>query len=257
MNPLPLLTSPDDETPSDVDDAKLARRWNSAEQVHPPIRSFTLRRGRFTRAQRRAFDQWLPVLGIPYAPAAPDLVRAFGRDAPTVLEIGCGMGETTTAIAQSRPDVNFIGVEVFAAGVGALLRSINDLQLSNVRVVHHDAADVVRDMITPGSLAGVHIYFPDPWPKKRHHKRRLLQPPFVSLLATRLARHGYLHCATDWADYATQMLVLLGAEPQLINMHTSYAPSSSNPLCTRPVTKFHARGERLGHGVWDMVFCRR
>jgi len=226
------------------------------KEAHPPIRSFTLRRGRFTQAQRRAFDQLLPTFGIPYAAAPLDFARVFDRVAPTVLEIGCGMGETTTAIAQSRPDVNFIGVEVFTAGVGALLKSIAEHQLTNVRIVHHDAVDVVRELIAPESLAGAHVYFPDPWPKKRHHKRRLLQPAFVSVLASRLAPHGYLHCATDWEDYAAQMLDVLGAEPQLANLHTGYAPSS-NPLCERSITKFHARGEKLGHGVWDLVFCRR
>ena len=234
-----------------------ALRAEPDKDAHPPIRSFTLRRGRFTQAQRRAFDQLLPTFGIRYAAATLDFARVFGRAAPTVLEIGCGMGETTTAIAQSRPDVNFIGVEVFTAGVGALLKSIDELQLTSVRIVHHDAVAVVRDMIAPGSLAGIHVYFPDPWPKKRHHKRRLLQPAFVSVLASRLAPHGYLHLATDWEDYAAQMLDVLGAECQLVNLHTSYAPSASNPLCERSITKFHARGEKLGHGVWDLVFRRR
>lgn len=237
--------------------AESALRAEPDQDAHPPIRSFALRRGRFTQAQRRAFDLLLPMFGIPYAAAALDFARVFGRAAPTVLEIGCGMGETTTAIAQSRPDVNFIGVEVFTAGVGALLKSIVERQLTNVRIVHHDAVDVVRDMIAPGSLAGAHVYFPDPWPKKRHHKRRLLQPAFVSVLAGRLAPHGYLHCATDWEDYAAQMLDVLGAERQLVNLHSGYAPSASNPLCERSITKFHARGEKLGHGVWDLVFCRR
>ncbi len=232
-------------------------RTASSRSSSRHIRSYTLRRGRFTSAQQRAFEQWLPVFGIPYTAAPLDLARAFGRDAPTILEVGCGMGETTVAIARSRPDVNFLAVEVFAAGVGALLKGVDEAQLTNVRVVHHDAVEVVRDMISPGTLAGIHVFFPDPWPKKRHHKRRLLQPPFVSLLASRLAAHAYLHCATDWEDYARQILDVLGAEPQLVNLHAGYAPSPSNPLCDRPVTKFHARGERLGHGVWDAVFRRR
>lgn len=221
------------------------------------IRSFALRRGRFTQAQRRAFDELQPVFGIPYAAAPLDFARTFGRDAPAVLEIGCGMGETTVAIAQARPDVNFVGVEVFTAGVGALLKSIDDRQLTNVRIVHHDAVEVVRDMIAPDSLTGAHIFFPDPWPKKRHRKRRLLQPPFVSVLAGRLVPNGYLHCATDWQDYAQQMLDVLGAEPQLVNLHADYSPTSANPLCVRPMTKFHARGEQLGHIAWDLVFRRR
>jgi tRNA (guanine-N7-)-methyltransferase len=239
------------------DEAKAFDPPAAASPPHPHIRSFTLRRGRFTVAQRRAFDGQLPIYGVPYAPAPLDFVQAFGRAAPTVLEVGCGMGESTVAIAESRPDVNFLGVEVFAAGVGALLKRIDELRLANVRIVHHDAVDVVRDMITPGSLAGVHVFFPDPWPKKRHHKRRLLQPAFVGLLADRLAPEGYLHCATDWQDYAQQMLDVLANEPQLINLHAGFAPEPRNPLCTRPTTKFHARGEQLGHAACDLVFCRK
>ena len=216
-----------------------------------------LRRGRFTPAQRRAFETLLPVFGISYTPAVVDFAQTFGRVAPTVLEIGCGMGEATAVLAHSRPDVNFIAVEVFAAGVGALLNRIDDQQLSNVRVVHHDAVEVVRDMIAPDSLAGIHLYFPDPWPKKRHHKRRLLRQPFVNLLSSRLSPNGYLHCATDWQDYAQQMLEVLNDEPHLANLHAAYAPVPQNPLCFRPVTKFHARGDRLGHVTCDMVFARR
>ncbi len=221
------------------------------------IRSFALRRGRFTQAQRRAFDQLLPAFGIPYAVAPLDFARTFGREAPTVLEIGCGMGEATVAIAQSRPDVNFLGVEVFTAGVGALLKNIDERQLANVRIVHHDAVEVVRDMIASGSLAGIHVFFPDPWPKKRHNKRRLIQPLFITTLTERLAPDGYLHCATDWHDYAQQMLEVLAAEPRLANLHAEYATAASNPLCERPMTKFHARGEQLGHEAWDLVFRRR
>jgi tRNA (guanine-N7-)-methyltransferase len=174
-----------------------------------------------------------------------------------VLEIGFGMGETTAAIAQARPDVNFLGVEVFAAGIGALARRADELQLANVRIIQHDAVEVVRDMIGAGSLAGVHVFFPDPWPKARHHKRRLIAPAFVALLAGRIAPGGYLHCATDWEHYAQQMLEVLSAEPLLANLHEGYAPAPENPLASRPTTKFHARGERLGHGVWDLVFVRR
>ncbi len=223
---------------------------------HPHIRSFTLRRGRFTQGQRRAFEQLLPAFGIPYAPAPLDLAHIFNRDAPTVLEIGCGMGETTVAIAQARPDINFLGVEVFNAGVGALLKSIEEHKLVNVRIVHHDAVEVVRHMIAPGSLAGIHVFFPDPWPKKRHHKRRLLQPGFVHVLASKLAPSGYLHFATDWQNYAEQALQVFGAESRLSNLHANYAPAAQSPLCARPVTKFHARGDRLGHATYDLVFTR-
>jgi tRNA (guanine-N7-)-methyltransferase len=230
------------------------------ETAGPPyrhIRSFALRRGHVTQGQRRAFDELLPRYGVPYSPVPVDLAGHFGRSAPTVLEIGFGMGETTASIAAARPDVNFLGVEVFLAGVGALLKRIEEHRLANIRIVHHDAVEVVRGMLEPQSLAGVHVYFPDPWQKKRHHKRRLIAQPFVGLLASRIAPGGYLHCATDWEDYAQQMLAVLSDEPQLANAHAGFAPDSRNPLAERPTTKFHARGERLGHGTWDLVFVRR
>jgi tRNA (guanine-N7-)-methyltransferase len=230
------------------------------EPVGPPlrhIRSFALRRGHVTQGQRRAFDTLLPRFGVAYNAVPLDLAATFGRSAPTVLEIGFGMGETTAAISAARPDVNFLGVEVFLAGVGALLKRIEEQQLTNVRIVHHDAVEVVREMLAPQSLAGVHIYFPDPWQKKRHHKRRLIAQPFLGLLASRIAPDGYLHCATDWDDYAQQMLAVLSEETQLANAHAGFAPDRRNPLAERPTTKFHARGERLGHGSWDLVFLRR
>lgn len=241
----------------DVSPQRTSELSTANDQGHPHIRSFTLRRGRITQAQRQAFDQLLPNFGIPYAAAPIDLVRIFNRDAPTVLEIGCGMGETTVAIAQARPDINFLGVEVFSAGVGALLKGVDERRLANVRIVHHDAIEVIRDMIEPNSLAGVHIFFPDPWPKKRHHKRRLLQPAFVSAIASRLKPRGYVHFATDWEDYAQRALQVLAAEPKLVNLHPGYASTSENPTCVRPITKFHARGERLGHSAYDLVFARR
>jgi len=216
------------------------------------IRSFVHRRGHITQAQRDALERLLESWSIPYRPQPLDLARAFGRQAPTVLEIGFGMGETTERIALARPDDDFLGVEVFNAGVGALLKRIEASGLRNVRIVQHDAVEVVRDMIAPASLAGVHVYFPDPWPKKRHHKRRLIQPPFVALLASRIAPGGYLHCATDWQPYAEQMLEVLGAEPLLANTADGYAPRPA----FRPQTKFETRGLRLGHGVWDLVFRR-
>lgn len=229
----------------------------AAPVQHRHIRSFTLRGGRATSAQRRAYEQIFPRIAIAYAVAPLDLAAAFGRDAPTVLEIGFGMGETTAAIAQARPDVNFLCVEVFAAGIGALARRIDALQLANIRIVQHDAVEVVRDMLAADSLAGVHVFFPDPWPKARHHKRRLIQPAFVAVLASRIAPGGYLHAATDWQHYAEQMLEVFTREPQLANLHASYAPAPRNPLVERPTTKFHARGAKLGHRVWDLVFIRR
>ena len=217
------------------------------------IRSYVLRQGRTSPAQMRAVETLLPRFGIQYRSGILDLDHTFGRAAPKVLEIGFGMGETTAAIAKSRPDTDFLGVEVHTPGVGALLRLIDDYQLSNMRIVQHDAVAVVRDMIAPGSLDGIHVFFPDPWPKKRHHKRRLVQPAFVALLASRLLSDGYMHMATDWEEYAQQMLEVLSAEPSLVNTSASYA---SRPDY-RPETKFERRGLKLGHGVWDLVFRRK
>jgi tRNA (guanine-N7-)-methyltransferase len=217
-----------------------------------PIRSFVHRRGHITQGQLAALDTLMDKWSIGYAPCTLDLVQAFGRQAPTILEIGFGMGETTEKIAQSQPQNNFLGVEVFNAGVGALLRRVEDHQINNVRIIQHDAVEVVREMILPDTLAGVHIYFPDPWPKKRHHKRRLLQAPFVQLLTSRLMAGGYVHCATDWQPYAQQMLEVLSAEPGLVNTADDYAPRPDY----RPLTKFENRGIRLGHGVWDLIFKR-
>lgn len=221
-------------------------------QEHRPIRSYVLRQGRLSPAQARHVEEGLPRWGIAYRNTPPDLDTVFGRAAPRVLEIGFGMGDGTAAIAAARPDTDFIGVEVHTPGVGALLKLIAERGLNNLRVVQHDAVEVLRDMIAPGSLAGVHVFFPDPWPKKRHHKRRLIQPPLVALLASRLAPGGYLHCATDVEDYAQQMLDVLGAEPLLRNTVADYAPRPDY----RPLTRFEARGLRLGHGVWDLVFSR-
>jgi len=217
------------------------------------IHSFVHRRSHITAAQQQALAQWLPRWAIPYRNGVLDLAQAFGRSAPTILEIGFGMGETTQALAASRPGDNFLGVEVFDAGVGGLLKRIDASGLENVRIIQHDALEVVRDMIAPDALHGVHVFFPDPWPKKRHHKRRLIQPAFVELLASRIAPGGYLHCATDWQDYAEQMLDVLSGEPRLVNRHEGYAPRPDD----RPQTKFETRGLRLGHGVWDLMFLRR
>jgi len=218
-----------------------------------PIRSFALRQGRFSPAQRRAHEELLPRFGIAFAAAPLEPAAVFGRKAPVILEIGSGMGETTAEIAQAIPDRDFLAVEVHAPGVGSLLRQIDARGLSNLRVIQHDATEVVREMIAPGALAGIHVFFPDPWPKKRHHKRRLLQPPFVHELALRLAGGGYLHVATDWQDYAAAILAALVQEPLLENTARDYAPRPPH----RPLTKFERRGIRLGHAVWDLVFRRR
>lgn len=224
---------------------------------HRQVRSFALRRGHVTNGQQAAYRDLFPKWRIDYGATPIDLAAAFGRHAPTVLEIGFGMGETTAAIAANLPHVNFLCVEVFTAGIGALARLIDAGGLANIRLVQHDAVEVVRDILAPDALAGVHVYFPDPWPKARHHKRRLIAQPFVGRLASRIAPGGYLHCATDWQPYAQQMLDVLSGESQLVNAHADYAPQPRNPLAERPTTKFHARGERLGHGVWDLVFLRR
>ena len=218
-----------------------------------PIRSFVLRQGRVSNAQQRYHDEGMPRYGIPYRAAPIDLAEVFGRGAPKILEIGCGMGETTAVIAAAHPGNDYVGIEVHTPGVGSLLKEIATRELTNLRVVQHDAVEVVREMILPATLAGIHIYFPDPWPKKRHHKRRLIQPPFVALLASRLAPGGYLHCATDWEEYAQQMLEVLSGEPLLANTADGFAPRPA----WRPQTKFETRGLRLGHGVWDVLFTRR
>jgi tRNA (guanine-N7-)-methyltransferase len=216
-----------------------------------------MRRGHVTAAQRRAYGELVPGLCVPYAKTPLDAPAVFGRAAPLVLEIGFGMGETTAHIAAQYPDIDFLGVEVFVAGIGALARRVHEAGLRNIRIIEHDAVEVVRDMIAPASLRGAHVFFPDPWPKARHHKRRLVAQPFIGALAQRLQPGATLHCATDWQNYAEQMLAVLSAEPLLHNLHAGYAPAPRSPLCERPQTKFHARGERLGHGVWDLVFQKR
>ena len=217
------------------------------------IRSFVTRAGRVSTGQRRALDDLGPRFVVPYTAAPTDWEAAFGRQAPRVLEIGFGMGGATAEIAAHRPGDDFIGVEVHEPGVGALLKLIGERALTNIRIVQHDAVEVLEQMIAPASLDGVHIFFPDPWHKARHHKRRLIQPKFVALLVSRLKPGGYLHCATDWQNYAEQMLDVLGAEHALENTAHGYAPRPDY----RPVTKFEKRGLRLGHGVWDLVFKRR
>jgi tRNA (guanine-N7-)-methyltransferase len=204
-------------------------------------------------AQKRAYDQLLSRYAISYSPAPLDLSAAFGRVAPTILEIGFGMGETTAEIALAHPENNYLGVEVHSPGVGSLLKQIDLAGLSNLRLIQHDAAEVVRDMISPHSLDGVHVFFPDPWPKKRHQKRRLIQSPFVTLIASRLRPGGYFHLATDWQEYAQQMLDVLGSEPVLANVADGFSPRPDY----RPQTKFEQRGLRLGHAVSDVIFRRR
>lgn len=230
-------------TPDTGDDATPARK---------AVRSYVLRAGRMGSGQQRALAELGPRFVLPYAPAPLDLAAVFARAAPKILEIGFGMGGATAEIAGNHPENDYLGVEVHVAGVGALLKSIGELGLDNLRIVRHDAVEVLRDMIAEQCLDGVHIFFPDPWHKTRHHKRRLIQSDFVGLLASRIKPGGYLHLATDWENYAEQMLAVLSAEPRLINTASGYAARPDY----RPLTKFEQRGLRLGHGVRDLVFKR-
>lgn len=202
--------------------------------------------------QARALAELGPRFLIPYRESPLDLDAVFGRKSPKVLEIGFGMGEATARIAAEHPDTDYLGVEVHTPGVGALLKRIGELGLDNLRIIQHDAVEVVRHMLAEASLDGVHIFFPDPWHKKRHHKRRLIQAGFVRLLAGRLKPGAYLHLSTDWEDYARQMLEVLSAEPGLVNTAAGYAARPAY----RPLTKFEQRGLRLGHRVWDLIFRR-
>jgi tRNA (guanine-N7-)-methyltransferase len=221
--------------------------------THRSIRSYVLRQGRVSNAQQRAYDTLLPKFGIPYSKQPLELNQVFGRSAPKILEIGFGMGETTAAIAAAHPKNDYLGIEVHTPGVGGLLKRIDEHGLTNVRVIQHDAVEVLQHMIAPASLSGIHVFFPDPWPKKRHHKRRLLQHAFVALLESRMQSGAYLHIATDWQEYAEQALAVLSAEPMLTNTAEGYAPRPDY----RPLTKFEQRGLKLGHGVWDIVFKRK
>ncbi len=218
------------------------------------IRSFVRREGRLTPGQQRALEELWPRYGIDAGDEPLDLDAIFGRQAPRHLEIGFGKGEALLAMAQALPEVDFIGIDVFRPGAGHLLRQVEQAGLSNVRVMVADAVEVLRQQIPPQALAAVYVFFPDPWHKKRHHKRRLIQPEFVDLLASRMAAGGRLHLATDWQDYAEHMLAVLSASPHFGNAAgDGYSPRF--PL--RPLTKFERRGQRLGHGVWDLSFIRR
>jgi len=217
------------------------------------IRSFVTRAGRLSTAQARALEELGPAFLIEYKKEPLDFEQVFGRKAPVILEIGFGMGDTTAHIARAMPDKDFLGVEVHTPGVGSLLKQIGEQDIANLRLIQHDAVEVLNQMVPDRSLAGVHIFFPDPWHKARHNKRRLIQGPFVKLLADKLAPGGYIHCATDWEDYAVQMLDVLSAEPALRNTAEGYAPQPAY----RPLTKFENRGLKLGHGVWDVVFVKK
>ncbi|MBO7080886.1 MAG: tRNA (guanosine(46)-N7)-methyltransferase TrmB [Neisseriaceae bacterium] len=216
------------------------------------IRSFVLRQGHLSDSQKRAIDALMPLYGVAYQNQLLDLSSLFGRSHDKILEIGFGMGVATAEIAFRQPEKDFLAIDVHTPGVGNLLKLIDQQKLSNLRVIHHDAVEVLRDMIADAALDGVHIFFPDPWHKKRHHKRRLIQPAFVDNIAQKVKVGGYIHLATDWEDYAVQMLEVLSASPFWKNTASSYADKPDY----RPQTKFELRGKKLGHGVWDLIFQR-
>ena len=220
------------------------------------IRSFVRRQGKITSGQRRALQTLSARWVVPFSGAPLPLEMIFANRNPVTLEIGFGMGESTAAIAQARPEMNFLGVEVYDAGIGALMQKAQARGLDNIRIIQDDAVAVVRHGLAPGCLAGAHVFFPDPWPKKRHHKRRLLKAEFVASLASRLRPGAALHIATDWPDYAQEILEVLLHEPLLIN-----ASPNENGYCPRPdyrpLTKFEQRGLRLGNPVADLIFLRR
>lgn len=220
-----------------------------------PVRSFVLRGGRVTDGQKRALDELWPRFGVPEGDTALDLVQAFGSRRPVIMEIGFGNGGATWRMAQAHPEENYLGVEVHRAGIGRLLLALQRHGIENVRVACADAVEFLRERIAPESLAGVRIYFPDPWPKKRHHKRRLIQPDFAALLASRLKEGAILHIATDWGPYAEHMLDVLRAVPEFESLAPDGGPSPRPDW--RPRTKYERRGERLGHPVFDLIFRRK
>ena len=219
-------------------------------QQHNVIRSFVLRQGRVSNAQRRAYEDLLPKYGVPYTKGLLNFEMVYGRDAPRYLEIGSGMGETTVSIARSHPQNDYLAIEVYTPGIGSLLKQIEEFKLTNLRIVQHDAVEVVNNMFPQEYLDGIHIFFPDPWPKLRHHKRRLIQPEFISLLCKHLKPGGYIHVATDWNNYADQILEVMSNELSLTNTARDFVQRPEY----RPLTKFEQRGLRLGHKVWDLVF---
>lgn len=223
------------------------------EEHKRSIRSYVLRQSHMTDAQQRAIDNLWPSFGIDYQEAIISLPTLFGSDRDKVLEIGFGMGTATVEIAKKLPETDFLAIDVHGPGVGNLLKIIDEEKISNIRVMRHDAVEVVENMLANGSLSGIHIFFPDPWHKKRHNKRRLIQHEFVAKLLPKLKSGGYIHLATDWEEYAVQMLGVLSGFDKLQNIADDYAPT---PVY-RPETKFEARGKRLGHGVWDLVFLKK
>ena len=225
----------------------------SNPEHHRSIKSFVLRQGHMTAAQQKAIDDNWTRVGVDYINQFINLNQIFERENPKILEIGFGMGTATAQIAQKLPEKDFLAIDVHGPGVGNLCKLISEQQLTNIRVMRHDAVEVVENMLSDNSLDGIHIFFPDPWHKKRHNKRRLIQIPFIEKLLPKLKQGGYIHLATDWEEYAVQMLEVLSSFPELQNTAEAYAPTPAY----RPETKFEARGKRLGHGVWDLVFIKK
>jgi len=222
-------------------------------EFHRPIRSFVKREGKLTKGQQNAIDALWPLYGVDLHNQLLDLSSLFSRVAPTVLEIGFGNGLSLADMAEAYPNTNFLGVEVHRPGVGSLLVQVKKRGLDNVRVSHDDAVSVLEQQIPDGSLERVQIFFPDPWHKKRHHKRRLIQSKFVAMLVKKLNAHGRIHVATDWENYAEHILDMLSANAELKNTTNGYSPKPGY----RPDTKYEERGIRLGHGVWDLIFEKR
>jgi len=226
----------------------------SSEQEKRRIKSFVLRQGRLSKAQQRALETQWPKFGVDFKAEPLDLETLFGRQAPIYLEIGFGMGKSLAEMAEARPEHDFIGIEVHRPGVGALLKEVAERGLENIRVLNYDAIEVLDQMIPDSSLAGVYLFFPDPWHKKRHHKRRIVQPEFAAKIARKLQDDGIFHMATDWEDYAHHMMEVMTQSPDFENTQPArqFTPRPDN----RPLTKFESRGQRLGHSVWDLVFCK-
>ncbi|MCF6767427.1 tRNA (guanosine(46)-N7)-methyltransferase TrmB [Thiotrichales bacterium 19S11-10] len=227
-------------------------RIDISERPLRTVKSFVKRQGRLTKAQARALEKLSGLYMIDFQNKLANLSSFYANDQPVVIEIGFGMGDSLVQMAKENQGINYLGIEVHEPGVGNILNLIDHYQLENLKVINHDAVDVIKEMIKDQSVLGFQIFFPDPWHKKRHHKRRLIQPEFVDLISSKLKQGGFIHCATDWQHYAEHMLEVLLLNKLIKNQHDSYAPRPKS----RPLTKFEKRGERLSHGVWDLIFYK-
>lgn len=232
----------------------ISPEFNEEGRALRRIRSFVRRQGRLTKGQEQALENYWPVMGVEYQAVPVDFAALFGREAPVTLEIGFGMGSSLVAMAQALPEQNFLGIEVHSPGVGACLSTAHETGVGNLRVMCHDAVEVLENMIADNSLTMVQLFFPDPWHKARHNKRRIVQAPFAELVLSKLKPGGVFHMATDWEPYAEHMLEVMSSVAGYQNQSEShdYVPRPDS----RPVTKFEQRGHRLGHGVWDLMFER-